>query len=302
MASELARRAVDRLVALTRAALCLGVILLVAAWFGARSARADLGEAAMGVGRQLAGFEDLTGQSYRVLLNGEPIQVSTTLVALPISDVLSRFERHCQSRSVSRELEQLSATLEAPVMGEVDTSGIMRRESRKEGLVACLAARDSEHSLSQRLQRFAETLDLADVGLLRYAYARATPSGKTHVVVAWTDRAFRLESLVTAKPGDDAPGNDVVGGARPTESVRLLTAAVEGAPYSARVYDSRASAERVLAGLDTDMEKKGWRRLLGKAGDPPDTRAWNREGRDVLAFAYPSENGSVISMVESSAK
>lgn len=298
---DLARRTPQQMFRLTRAAVCLGVICLVAAWFGARSARADLGEAAMGVGRQLAGFEDLTGQSYRVLLNGEPIHVSTALVAHPIADVLSRFERHCRQASVSNQLQNLAATLAEPPTGEVDTSGVLRRESRKEGLVACLAARDREGSLSTRLQRFAETLDLADVGLLRYAYAKRTASGKTHVIVAWTDRAFRLESLA-GKPGVDTPGTDVAGGARPRDSLRLLTAMVEGAPYSARVYDSRATTAQVLTGLDGDMEKTGWRRLLGSAGDPPDTRAWSREGRDVLAFVYASEGGSVVSMIETRSK
>ncbi len=300
--SLVVQRAAQRLFALTRAAICLVFICLVAAWFGARSARADMGEAALGLGRQLAGFEDFTGSSYRVVLNGEPVNVSTALVALPISDVLARFEHHCREKSVSRELGDLAASLSEPVLGEVGSDGIMRRESGHEGLIACLASPSAERSLSERLQRFAETLDLSDVGLLRYAYARRTASGKTHVVVVWTDRAFRLESLIAGSDHVDAPGSDVAGGARPMDSVRLLTAAVEGAPYSARIYDSRLSAARALDGLDVDMKKLGWQRLVGRAGDPPETRAWSRKGRDVLAFAYPSETGSILSLVETSAR
>jgi len=301
--SSFCRRVSVRAFALGRAAICAAVLLLGVAWFSARSARAELGEAALGVGRQLSGFEDLTGSTYRVRLNGEPINVATKLVEHPIAEVLARFENHCEKRSVATELADVDRALaeSGAASGDPDKRGILRRESSREGFVACLVDTRSEGSLSARLERFTKTLDIADVGLLRYVYAKKTEGGRTHVVIAWTDGAFRLEHLL-AGGSKDAPGTDVAGGARPVDSVRLLTAAVDNAPYSARIYQSRAAAPAVLGALDGEMKSKGWERLVGGGKDPENARAYSKEGRDVLTFVYPSETGSVVSMVEASAK
>jgi hypothetical protein len=298
-----ARRLTEQARRLLRAAVCLALIGLGVAWFGARAARAQVGEAALGVGRQLAGFEELTESAYRVRLNGEPVNVATSFVAGSIPDVLDRFERHCRDNAVAGDLADVSRALAPAAKGEkaIDPSGIIRRESPREGVVACLVARGGERSLGARFQRFAESLDLADVGLLRYAYVRHTPNGRTHVVLAWTDGAFRLESLI-AGGSEDAPGSDVPGAARPVESVRLLTAAVEGAPSGTRIYASRASADVVVDSLDRDLSKLGWKRLLGGPNDPKHTRAHTKNGRDLLTFVYPEKDGSVVSQVESAAK
>jgi hypothetical protein len=287
-----------RLAAVLRACCCASVLLLGLGLWCARSARAELGEAALGVGRGLAGFEDLTGESYRVRLNGEPVNVSTALVELSIPEVLARFERHCREKNVAKELGALETALSVPAGEVLGESGALTRSSEREGFIACFARTDAESSLGERLKRFGQTLDLSDVGLLRYAYAKRTEGGRTHVIVAWTDRAFRLEALIAGTRGKDAPGSDLVGGARPIRSVRLLDASVEGAPYGTRIYDSQSNVSDVLAGLDGEMTGRGWTASLGSEPGLEHARAYSRRGRDVLVFAYPSETGSTISMLE----
>jgi hypothetical protein len=115
----------------------------------------------------------------------------------------------------------------------------------------------------------------------------------------WTDGPFRLGSLIAA--GDtDAPGSDPAGAARPIESVRLLSAQIEGTPHATRVYQSRATQARVLAGFDGEMAVLGWQ-SLPLADSVPNARAFSRAGVDLLVFAYEAEGGSVVSMVQSSA-
>jgi hypothetical protein len=229
------------------------------------------------------------------------VNLASATIDAPLGAVLDRFERVCASRTLVPEELRTAARESSPDALPVDPeTGVMRRESPREGLVACVVRdRDADTSLSQRLSRFTETLDLADVGLFRYAYARVTKSGQTHVVTMWTDGPFRLGSLIAA--GDaDAPGSDPAGAARPIESVRLLSAQIEGTPHATRIYQSRASGAEVLAGFDGEMPALGWQ-SLPIADSVANARAFSRGGVDLLVFAHEDEGGSVVSVVQSSA-
>lgn len=286
-----------------RAALVLAVLAGVVAMVFAQRAYGKVGEAALSVGRQLSGFEDLTGQSYRVRLNGQPVSVASTLTDSSVADVLSRFERHCKDGSVAGdELKVMADALVkhgSRAAGTEDTR-VLRRTSENDGIVACLVRPSGGESLAARLARFAESMNLSDVGHLRYAFAKKTKGGRTHVIVAWTEGAFDVGAL-TAGGEKDAPGADIRGAARPKDSVRLLTAGVEGAPYGTWVYDSKAARDEVLSDLDRQMKSLGWTPIPGVAEEVGTGRAYSREGRDVMVFTHEGERSTVVSMIESRA-
>lgn len=288
-------------VALLRAAAVLAMIALVVAAVGARRAYGKVSEAALSVGRQLSGLEDLTGRSYGVLLNGQKVRVASSLSEASIDDVLGRFEQHCKDGSVvGDELGVMAKALAesgSPADPSAETS-VLRRQAGDDGIVACLVRSDGQRSLTERLSRFAETLNLSDVGLLRYAYAKKTKGGKTHVIVAWTVGPFDVGAL-TAGGDQDAPGADIREAARPKGGVRLLSAGVEGAPYGTWVYDTKATRAEVLADLDRDMATLGWKPIVGVAEELKTGRGYSRPGRDVLVFTSEQEGSTIVSMIES---
>jgi hypothetical protein len=292
---------IDRMRRALRVAVYCSVIFATVGVIGLRSVQGSVSEAALAVGRQLSGFEDVTGSSHRVQLNGESVNIASAVIDAPISVVLDRFERACAARSIVPNEFKTARIPASDVDFPVDPdTGVMREESNREGLVACVVReKNGTQTLSQRFARFANTLDLGDVGLLRYAYAKRTASGRTHVITAWTDGPFRLGALM-AGGNQDAPGSDIGDGARPRDSVRLLTAEIEGVPHSARIYQSKASPERALEHFDADMRRLGWEGIPLK-DVVKEGRAFTRRGIDVLIFAYPDSAGSVLSIVQSSA-
>jgi len=298
------RRWSRRLFGGLRVAVYLCVVSGTLGWLAARSAHGHVGEAGLAVGRQLAGLEDLTGSSHRVRLNGQVVNVASAVTAAPVAGVLDRLERTCKEGSVARELEALAAVLPAP-FAEIEPGtarGVLRKESKRDGMVACLLAMpgQKQSSLAERLARFEKTMNLADVGLLRYAYARTLPSGRTHVLTSWTEHAFDVGALI-AGGTEDAPGSDVPGAARPAQSVRLLTAEIEGAPHATRIYESTLPPAALLDGMSKDMEIRGFAAVGLIERQVPHGRAFSRDGLDVLVFAFEHGSGSVVSMVTTSA-
>jgi hypothetical protein len=284
-----------------RLATYLGLVFALLSALAARSVEGSVAEAAFALGRQLAAFEDVTRSSYRARLNGESVNVASATLDEPIVVILERFERACVAGSpfaVDAAVPRREAPVERALGPE---AGVLRRDSGKEGLLVCLVrARSEPLTLEQRWARFNRSLELSEVGLLRYVYAARTASGRTRLFVAWTDGPFQLGALFAA--GDqDATGDDLQGGARPRASVRLLTARLEGTEHSTRIYASKLAPEAVLGAFDRDMQSRGWRALLVR-DVVENGRAYARDGVDALVFAFPDARGSVVSLVESRSK
>jgi hypothetical protein len=282
-------------------AVVFGIVGLVAL----RSAYGDMKESALIIGRQLAQFKDLLGDSHRLLLNGQPIYIASAMTDQPVKQVLDRFDTACRKEGdgLKQEFENLPAALQEKMhqqFGNQDTAGlgIVRKENDHEGLVACLAQAPSQAAVpvTKRLAEFVKTGDIAKVGLLRYVYAVRTPAG-THVITAWTDGSFHLFSLAPLD-GSEPPGSDPANAMRPPDSVRVLTAQITGVPHSVRIYDSKAKPAKVLSSYDDQMPKLGWRPIRFVAKEAASTRAYTRQGVDMLVFAYPHDGHSYVSMVE----
>jgi hypothetical protein len=288
--------------AFLRVGIYLTIVCVVVGVLATRSAMGGISEQALIVGRQLAKLEDLTESSNRLVLNDQRINLASAVTVEPVENVLDRFESLCRGDGVLvHEFKRLDKILEGK-MPERKTAmdlGILRQESGHDGMVACMVQEPgSTRSALEGLQKFVETEDLREVGLLRYAYARKTESGRTHVITAWTDGSFKMSALTPSADGTDTPGTDPAGALRPPESVRLLTAAVEGASHAVRIYESKATPKHVLSSYDREMTKLGWEPIKAAEYDVPEARYYSKGGVDLLVVADENGERTAVSMVE----
>lgn len=288
--------------AFARVGLYFTAICLVVGVFAARSAMGSVSEQALVLGRQLSKLEDLTESSNRLVLNGEKINLASAVTNESLTKVLDRFETICREEGVLvHEFARLDKVLKdkLPEKRSSLDLGIMRNETAHDGMVACMVQDESSNrSALEGIQRFADSQDLRDVGLLRYAYARKTDSGHTHVITAWTDGSFKLGAMLPPADGTDTPGSDPEGALRPPDSVRYLTASVQGAAHSVRIYESKARPADVLATYDREMGKLGWERVTTVEYDVPEARYYSRRGVDLLVVADENGERTAVSMVE----
>lgn len=269
----------------------LSVAFAILATFFASQARARTSEALVYVGRHLAGLQDLTDGAHTVRINGQTMRFSSTTTELGVQDVLDRFAEHCTSKSPL--LADLTVAGLEPSTKDAAAYGVLRRDvgdSRDEGMVACLAARPRNDSLATALTRFAETLQLGEVGELRYAYARKKTDGKTHIMTVWTYEGFDFNAFLPP-PGQDAPGFDPPGAPRPVGSVRLLSAEIAGTPNGVWVYDVPAAVPSVVVeSQDAAMQRAGWHRVPGVDHAMSHGRADARDNGALLGRVYAGDN------------
>jgi hypothetical protein len=301
------RRLFSLPIKLMRVTVYFGVVAFVFFLLGARSVWGSAEKSLLDMGESLTVMGDVLGPSYRVQLNGEPVNVASTTTDMTVSQVLDRFEQDCREHTggLDEELQKLSASLKDNLPSNLEGSGgmgILRKEIAGHGMVACLA-RDGNAGSKGILAAAREVLqtgDLAPLGKLRYVNADRRSDGKTHVVSAWTDGTFRIGHMFPAN--GDAPGSDPGYAVRPPDARRILSAGVEGAPFGIQVYDSTAAPETVLAHYDREMPAGGWRAVEG-ATEVSDAakkaRAYLRGGVDLIVSAEKRDNGNTVVSVVS---
>ncbi|MEJ7728655.1 MAG: hypothetical protein WKG00_05525 [Polyangiaceae bacterium] len=286
----------------------LAAFTLVASVCGAglamRSVYADAENAALGLGQEL-GKLDQVGTTRAIRLNNQEMHVVAVTEHEKYGDLLDKVEAACRDGSpAGGTLQELSpaARKNLPVdPAEARAAGVLRKDGNGEGVVACLLREEPEHSpgkaeIVSRLQRFAETGDLAAIGRLRYVYAQEIGPGQSHVVAAWTEGSFQVSALLPPKTGGDTPGSDSRVVPRPADSVRLLTADVEGVPYAVRLYDAAGAPEVFLAGYESSLLDNGWSKVEGSAD--PRARSYVRGPVDLMVVAGDHGARSMVSMVE----
>jgi hypothetical protein len=309
-------RVADRAARVLRVSAYFAVVLAVCGVLAAGRARAAAGDAVLALGGELAGMGDRLGPANRVRLNGELVNVASAMVDEAPGVVLDRFEGECRAHAggMAEELARIPEASRAALPTELRGSaglGIVRKDDGDRGAIACLA-RDGDEGTAGTLRGLREMIasgDLSKLGKLRYVVAeRARGATKTHVVGVWTDGPLRFRAFVPKDGGDgDAPGSDAPDAPRPDRARRLLTASLEGVPYSLRIYDAPSAAGEVLAGYDRDAPGRGWQALpavareleaKGRAG-----RAFTREGVDLMIFAEADRRDptrAIVSVVEMS--
>lgn len=262
---------------------CWGALVFAAlAMLFAGRARAGLGDELRVLGRNLARFEDLTGETQVVRVNGQTAFFASSSTSESVGEVLLRFSVGCEEASPLRAQAAPLGPKQDPVV--LSRLGVLRSEGEHEGTVACLVSRTPSGTLLEGLQRFAASLELSGVGELRYAYARAKPAGGTQVVTVWTEGPFHLGAMMVGEQGD-LPGEDPAGVPRPAEARRLLAAELAGTPFGAWVYDVAAPVATVLARLDIALEETEWQRVPGTDELVPGARVYARAHEELFVAA-----------------
>jgi hypothetical protein len=131
------------------------------------------------------------------------------------------------------------------------------------GFVGCLdlgAQRVLPADLLGRLSRFARAADVAEIGALRFAWARSE-GRDTRYVSLWSDQRLPLRGAFPARK--DAPGSDVPRMPRPIATRRVLSAWQEGAAPMLVAYASARPAPVVLRGYESQLRAQGYRLQRG---------------------------------------
>jgi hypothetical protein len=234
--------------------------------FATHRAKADVGEAALALGRDLVPLADVLGRTTNVNLNGEHIFMGSVITEEPVKSVLDRFQANCAENpgpfnEILRRLNDVPAEKRTGELKDPQINGdAFRSETANEGTVLCITkGAKSGTTYETAMTAFGQTRDIGSLGKLRYAYARKTSTGSTAVLSAWTEDSFNVDKLAPAD-GSEPAGNDDGQVARPPSSKRTINAHLEGTPYGVRMYTTTESEANVIAFYDADMAKKGWAR------------------------------------------
>jgi hypothetical protein len=296
---------------------------VVVAGLSFRSAMADVGEASQSIGRELLPLADVLGQTSRVHLNGETISIGNAITSESLDEVLDRFEQNChEHRAASGDAwaglgkmrdrfatipeksfkalpdqDKLKATL-GRIMGlPVDSFGTYRTRGGEQGVVMCFVQTDGTPTDAKiAWKELKETGDLGKLGAVRYVYASRTKDGNTHVMTAWTDGSFNMNSIIV-KDGD-APGDDSAFLGRPPRSRRVVVGSVDGTPYGVRIYESAASQAEVLDYYDQKMDADGWIKIKPPGEERAKQRAYMKDGVQIAVVTEKGQNGTSVVLGE----
>lgn len=293
------RRVVARL---SRVTAYVFTLTLALGLLGARTVHAQAKDGAFALGEQLLKLsEGGEGAVHELSINGQLVHVTSAQTSLPLAKVLDRFQGSCEDHAdgMVDDLRDLGAALERPASQQgFPGIGVLRDVRDGRGVVACFAAsRATDHlELAARLDRFASSTDLADVGDLRYVAARTLESGATLVVATWTSGSVRLGEMFPEH--GDAAGEDPAVAPRPA-GTRLLSARDRAAPYGVFLYTSRATRDGALEAYRTAMTRAAFVELPAVAVRAAEARAFERAGIDVLVTAESLEDGTtILSIIE----
>jgi hypothetical protein len=239
-----------------------------------RTAKADIAESSMALGRSLKPLADLFQENNALVLNGEAIQVSTANSSQNLDQVLDRFEQHCRENNGAatdlwKDLGGIPLDTNGTDHGALPpmpTPGIVRDNRGVEGTVMCLVRQPGKSFLTA-LTDFSKTRELSSFGNFRYAFVSQDKNGGTFVITAWTEGRFDLNRLVPPADGSDAPGSDSNDYPRPPGGRRMLTASVGNTPYGMRIYTSTKSPDGVAEFYDAEMGQRGWVGVKPPDGD-----------------------------------
>lgn len=280
--------------------MCVGAMLLV---LGLRRVRADVVEAGMAFGDALEGLGEVLPRPYVVLVNGERLFVASATLDEAPSAVLDRVEGLCRAHDgglVQAIVEGARREgFEPPSAGEAaPLPGLLRHEGPRGGVVGCLA---QDHALglgeiTERLGRVARDGNLGHLGHVRYGSVRRTKSGRSHLVMVWTNGAFFPGRAFP--PAGDAPGSDLEGAGKPQGSRRVLAAVIEGSPYGVRVYHAaNAEAPALVATFEAQLVGAGFARDALSHDVGP--RSYRRGVQEIVVSAERARSGAgaVLSVV-----
>jgi len=264
---------------------------------GLRRVRADVLEAGLAFGDALEGLGDVLPKPYVVRFNGQQAFVASVTLEEAPGVALDRVEGLCRAHdgglldAIASAAAREGFTPPNPAVA-VPVPGMLRHETPRGGFVGCLAQEGPSGfaAVSERLGRVAKDGDLAHLGHLRYASARRTSSGRTHLIVVWTAGSFVPRDAFPSE--GDAPGSDLLAVGKPAGARRVLAAGVDGTPYGVRVYHAQASnSEAIAEQFDAQLRAGGFVRDAIK--DTHD-RSYRRGAEELVVHAEAAHGGGAV--------
>ena len=258
------------------------VLGVACAALSVRAARAEVADQSLVFGRQLSELTNATVvDTQRISMNGQSMFVGSTLSKDSVTTTLDRFEQHCKKNSAQTPEEWKKLADKSPEASDEGNqffkTGLMRSGSDTEGTVLCFVrSSESKSTVGEAFSTFSETGELGAIGQLRYAYAKKTKKGNTHVLTGWTTDKFNLKDMMPPDDGKDVPGSDFAEIPRPKEGQRILATRVEGTPFGVNVYKTTGAPSAVAKYYDETLIKQGWAALdveLSKKTNEPKERA-----------------------------
>jgi hypothetical protein len=283
---------------------CYAVFAFFAlAFLAARVLVADVKEAALSAGHELAQLSDLLDGSETILLNGERMHHGSTYTDQDVSTVLDRFEEYCAAspsllgRAMSDYSKEIADKVEKKVPSRPARLGFVREEAKGRGMVACFVSDRpaSFADLKERLEHFVSTMRLGELGKFRYVFAEKTKAGKTHVVTEWADTDLDIYAMFPTE--GDAAGADSLVLPRPPNARRTLSAAAEEMPYGLRVYESKDHADTLKIFYDGWMDQHAFHTVEG--GEQDGTTVYVRDdGYQAFVSIGEDEGRSFVTLTE----
>ncbi|MBX3189247.1 MAG: hypothetical protein KF819_19645 [Labilithrix sp.] len=246
---------------LLRAGAYIAGLSLVITGIQIRSARAEVKDRTVELGRQMITLAEATQHDVnKVVLNGQTMWVGSSLSDDTAKKILDRYEAYCGKNGAhsSAEWRALANDNKAAADKPFLSTGILRGGDDREGTVTCFTKTDaSKPSVAEAVKAFAETGDLGALGAARYVYVKSTDSGRSVVLTAWTDDKFNILDLV-GEEGKDVAGAEFSEIPRVPSSQRVFSARLEGTPFGMNVYRSKESPSAVAKYFDTELQVAGW--------------------------------------------
>ena len=235
-----------------------------------------------------------------LVVNGLALHVLSGVSAKPLGTVLDFFEARCKQvgggfdRKIARLLQAHGA---APLPAPIMRGGTLREDDEHNGYLACLDLATDQLATSElipRLQAFAKSGDIANVGDLRFVWARRDLQ-QTSYVALWTEGPVPLP--VAFPEQGDAPGVDLPSLPRPERSVRVLSAWQRDAAPSLVSYRSETTLDELETSYRRQLSSLG---LSVHAGDRQDGVRWLRveaAEQTTLAVLSQDERGHGLVML-----
>jgi len=297
-----ASRARARWAARLRVGLLLAAVAAAAGVVALHTARARAAEGILDVGE---GLLTHLGPHRRdppreLVLNGLVLHVASGSIERPAAAVIDGFSMRCRERGprLDRDLMRRGAPGRAlaAALPRSLLDATLRVQSPGRAAAVCLhTSRVGFEELGVRLQRFADTGDVADLGDLSFVYAEQHAQRTTYVVLESTGSVPLREMFPES---GDAPGRDLSGLPRPEGARRVLSAWQADARPMLAAYAVEASPAAAARRYGGTLQRAGlslharggdgrapW--LVASAGE----RAW-------LASFRPTSTGTQVAITQ----
>jgi hypothetical protein len=235
-----------------------------------RHARAEYQDQTLLFGRQMLALANASNHDVtKVIFNGQPMHVGSSVTQDGPATVLRRYEDYCKAnRGQTDDDFGAIGQKTAPIVGDpalaqqdappLSKVGYLRADGDGESSIVCFVkGPKTKSTTAAAFESFMTTGELGAFGELRYTYTSKAPSGKTLVLTVWTDSQFNLRDMIG--DGDkDVPGEDFAEVPRVPNSIRVISARAAEMPYGVNVYKSTDSPNKTLEYFDVEMKKAGW--------------------------------------------